>query len=298
MFQCLKQFFAPFWWLVRSCLGFSDETYDLSDNEKCLFFKTLLENQSDSFGLALRHVGTDEDFNHNLTQGFTGDAVSYAITAHIMGLALKREVTQCLLEKETNGVYRVWVNNEAEPVRIDNHLAITLFDILHQRILSFIKLNFNGSPHHFLLIKKMPGAESPYDIKPIYPTGKCGRKTVSSKHIVKTYSKSEVVKTPEDMLLSIEKSILTLSKPARHHYSNESTQAIIAVLEEAQITASDTLLTAENISRKLTESEVDNHWTDTQYHQFRDKGGYFSLFKQELSHVNEDLDYFKGLMAG
>ncbi len=179
---------------------------------------------------------------------------------------------------------------------LDHSLAVKIFDCLSQKILKFIKLNFEGPNHHFMFIKNMSGL-SPYDIKEIYPTGKCGKREVEPRQILKIFSKNENLTEPEDILNYIEQSVLDLAKPPKHVYSQESSTAILAVLREIQFNAVEQKLTKDDVHRRLIEKEMDyrSPWSDDTYKAFKQ---YRIKFEESLDDVNDDLDYFKDLMVG
>lgn len=183
-----------------------------------------------------------------------------------------------------------------KPILLDEGLATKLFDCLHEKILQFIQLNYSSPTHHFLFIKEMQGAANPYDVKDIYPTGKCGKQTVKPSQIVKVFSKDASLKTAEQMLHHIELNILQLARPPKHQYDESSTEAILAVLREIKLGADDKALTKESVLKKLTTNEYHDGWPETTYHQFYDEGGYVKKFTPCIPHINDDLDYFRGLI--
>ncbi|MBA3536987.1 MAG: hypothetical protein H0T84_10320, partial [Tatlockia sp.] len=179
---------------------------------------------------------------------------------------------------------------------LDHSLVAKIFDCLRQKILEFIKLNFDGPNHHFMLIKNMSGL-TPYDIKEIYPTGKCGKREVESSQILKVFSKNENLTEPENMLSYIEQGVLDLAKLPKHVYSLESSTAILKVLGEIQFNAMEKKLTKENVHQRLIEAETNykNPWSDDTYRAFTQ---YRIKFEESIDDVNDDLDYFKNLKVG
>ncbi len=267
------------------------------DDDKVAFIVSLIRgHQLASSGFALRHVTSDEIFESNIRYGFRGDAVSYSITPHIMGLALDDKVSACFFFLSEENQASFIINNEIRPRNLDTALAVRIFDILHTKILEFVKLNFIGKSHHFMLIKNMPGAELPYDINDIYPTGKCGKRQINAKQIVNTFSKSSLLSSPEKIVRAFEKEIINLDRFAKHTYTSESTKAILSVLREIELRPNERALTCEGAKRRLISAEYQGDWSDHKYHSFYGKEGYFSLFKENLPNINKDLSHFRMLL--
>lgn len=87
------------------------------------------------------------------------------------------------------------------------------------------------------------------EIKQAYPTGKCGKQTIEASQIVKVFSKNAMVRDQEAMLEQIETGILALARHTRL-YNKESTQAILTVLREINLTADDVQLTIDNVRNR------------------------------------------------
>lgn len=285
--------------LFRRCGNFfssffeSSQPLTLTDDEKYSFIITLLNGQGLNSGFALRHASSDDIYRSNLQNGFWGDAVSYSVTNHMMSLVLDEDVCSCVWKREANNEYYFSTNIEIMPTRLDKPLAIRIFDVIHNKILQFMGLNFDDDqPHHFMLIKDMEGTVEPYDIKDIYPTGKCGKREVAARQIVKGFSKSPP-DTAENMLNNIEREVIELYKPAKHVYSAQDTTAILSVLREIGVNAGDTTLTEYAVRARLTEAEYDHRWSDSTYESFFSSGGSFSVFKKFIPQINDDLEYFK-----
>lgn len=299
MFKYIKKLLQNVW---KSCVSFfgslfgSNQSQPLTEDEKYSFVVALLSGQDLSTGFALRHVSSDETYHSNLQNGFRGDAVSFSITKYIMGLALNEEVSNCVWMRDANNEYYFSINEEVEPTRLDKTIAISIFDAIHSKILQFIGLNYDDNqPHHFMVIKDMEAAVTPYDIKDIYPTGKCGKREVVARQIVRGFSKSDSLDTPESMLNKIEKGVIELYKPAKYAYTEQDTRAILSVLREININANEKSLTSEDVSKRLVEAEVDRRWSGATYASFRETGGggFYGTFKRLLPQINDDLAYFK-----
>lgn len=293
----VKKFLHDLW---RNCVSFFSSLFggsqSLTDDEKYSFIVALLNGQDLSTGFALRHVSSDETYYSNLQNGFCGDAVSYSITTHIMSLALNEEVRNCVWVQDQYASNRYYfaINDEIKPTPLDKALAIRIFDIIHSKILQFMSLNYDeGQPHHFMIIKDMQGAVTPYDIKDIYPTGKCGKREVAARQIIKSFSKSNFLDSAESMLNKIEKKVIALYKPAKHAYTKQDTRAILSVLREIKVTADDKALASEDVNKRLVEAEYDHRWSELTYESFRATGGFLSVFNKLLPQINEDLEYFK-----
>lgn len=110
----------------------------------------------------------------------------------------------------------------------------------------------------------MAGAPSPYDVKDIYPTGKCGKRTIDPKQIVCVFSKSK----NEAILREIESKVVLLFKPATNCDDALSTGAILNVLRETKLKGNEKKLTIEKVRYRLIESECDTQWDDFKYHVF------------------------------
>lgn len=282
--------------LISAFKRFFSTSSDLADGQKASFISTIIHGQStfSQSGFALRHVNNQADFEKNVKYGFRGDAVSYSITSHIMSLALDVEISKCSFHANTaTGQMTFLINNEDKPRVLDMVLAVRIFDILHERILQFVRQNFYGNSRYFMLIKDMQGAVTPYDIKDIYPTGKCGKREVKAKQIVSSASKSSSLSTPEAVVQCFEEAILKLGQPAKHTYDSGSTTAIISILREIGLRPDENTLTSEGVHGRLTSAEYDRSWTDSKFESFYGNGGYFNTFKQNLPKINDDLEYFR-----
>lgn len=176
---------------------------------------------------------------------------------------------------------------------LDEPLACKIFDLMHEKVFKFISQNFQGKCHHYMLIKNMSGAPSPYDVKDIYPTGKCGKRNIDPKQIVCVFSKSKNLFSPKVILREIESKVVHLFDPAKNGYDALSTRAILNVLREIELKSDEKTLTIEKVRSRLVESEYLTHWDDFKYHDFFDRGGYFETFKSKLPQINSDLDYFR-----
>ncbi|HHF7375422.1 hypothetical protein [Legionella bozemanae] len=115
-----------------------------------------------------------------------------------------------------------------------------------------------------MYLKNMAGAPSPYDVKDIYPTGKCGKRTIDPKQIVCVFSKSK----NEAILREIESKVVLLFKPATNCDDALSTGAILNVLRETKLKGNEKKLTIEKVRYRLIESECDTQWDDFKYHVF------------------------------
>ncbi len=293
----IKNFIHDLW---RGCVSFFGSLFGVSqpltDDEKYSFIIALLNGQDLSTGFALRHVSSDETYYSNLQNGFWGDAVSYSITKHIMSVALNEEVRGCVWIRDARNEYYFSINDEIQPTFLDKILAIRIFDVIHSKILQFIGLNYDDNqPHHFMIVKDMQAAVTPYDIKDIYPTGKCGKREVTARQIAKSISKSASLDTAESMLNKIEKEVIELYKPAKYAYTEQDTRAILSVLREINVNANDKSLVSDDVSKRLIEAEYEHRWSDATYQSFHETGGsgFFGMFKKLLPQINEDLEYFK-----
>ncbi len=297
MIDLIKSFFKWLWSGLSSFYNALFGTKSFSDEDKYNFVVYLIKGQiKNNTGFGLRHVDSKETLNNNVLNGFRGDAISYAITPFLLSTVFGENITLAVFNiresGETDLVYdtNISANNF---ITMDKSLAVRIFDCLHQKILEFISLNFEGPNHHFMLIKNMSGL-TPYDIKNIYPTGKCGKRDVEPKQILKAFSKNVNLTEPEEMLNHIEQGILDLSRPPKHIYSDESTTAILAVLQEIQFSPMENKLTVDNVHKRLIEAETDykNPWSDETYKAFKQ---YRVKFEELIDDVNDDLDYFKDL---
>lgn len=300
MIELIKSFFNWAWSGITSFYNFLFGTKSFSDEDKYNFIVYLIKGQvKNNTGFGLRHVDSNETLNDNVLNSFRGDAVSYAITNFILSSVFEETISLSAFNiREPGEIELVYDTNTSTNnfITLDHSLALKIFDCLRQKILEFIKLNFEGPNHHFMLIKNMSGV-SPYDIKEIYPTGKCGKQAVEPRQILKVFSKNENLTEPEDMLNYIEQGVLDLAKPPKHVYSRESSTAILAVLREIQFNAVEQKLTIDDVHRRLIEKETDyrNPWSDGTYKAFKQ---YRIKFEESIDDVNDDLDYFKNLMVG
>ena len=297
MFEQIKSFFSNLWQDITSFFNnlFANKS-SLTNKDKYNFVMYLLDEQKESTGFALRHVDSEEVKNENIKYGFRGDAISFSITPSIMSTVLNKHIDTCSWFSLGSGKVSLMANYMSKPIMIDEALAVQIFDCLHKKILQFIGLNFFGDTHHFMLIKNMNGATVPYDIKEIYPTGKCGKQEVQASQIVKVFSKNDRLRDKEEMLRYIETGILQLVRPTKHIYSKESTAAILTVLRAIKLSSSDNQLEMDNVRKRLVESEVQTSWPDYKYHDIYDQGGYLTTFTESISDVNEDLEYFRALI--
>ncbi|KTD36273.1 hypothetical protein Lnau_1257 [Legionella nautarum] len=268
----------------------STQTEVFSEQEKFNFVVYLLRQQKNTQGLGLRHVDSDDTKNHNLKNSFKGDAVSFSITRLTLSFALGTEVTEFShIQKGPDKILLV-INQQYKV--LDINLAVKIFDSWYQKILPFMQNNFAGHPHYFMIIKDMAGAAAPYDIKDLYPSGKCGKQTISPNQIIRVFSKTEA-SSPENMLSSIINYLVLPSKP-QHHYSEESTRAILSILREIQLTASDSALTEQETRRRLIEAELSSDWSDSKYESMY---AHFQEFVGSIEEVNDDLGYFQNIMG-
>ena len=289
--RAVQAIFSAFDWFFTS-------HNEWSEAQKISCISTIIHGQLPSLqmGFALRHVDSQAVFNANVRDGFQGDAVSYAITPYIMSLALNENVEKCSFHiDKASGRVSYMINDDIKPRELDTPLAVCIFDILHERILQFVRQNFYGNPHYFMLLKDMHGATSPYDIKDIYPTGKCGKRKVEAKQIISSVSKSHSLNSPEAVVRRIEETILNINQPApaKHLYDAGSTKAIISILKEIELKPGEGALTSNAVRNRLTNAECDKNWTDAKYKNFYETGGYVKIFEQNLSKINDDLDYFR-----
>ncbi|HHT0592201.1 TPA: hypothetical protein ACTXXA_002186 [Legionella anisa] len=283
-FSCLDYIFSFFnkWF---------SKTDTLSNQQKLLFVQDILRGQDQDKGFAIRHVDNDLTKENNLKIKFRGDAISYSITPSIMSEALNQKVSTFSWSTFSDGnVYFLTESNSLH--LLDEPLACKIFDLMHEKVFKFISQNFQGKCHHFMLIKNMSGAPSPYDVKDIYPTGKCGKRDIDPKQIVCVFSKSKNLSFPEAVLREIESKVVHLFMPV-HSYDAFSTKAILNVLREIKLKVDEKTLTIDKVRYRLVEAECDTHWDDYKYHAFFDRGGYFEAFKSNLSLINSDLDHFR-----
>ena len=256
-----------------------------TDKEKFDFIVYLFSNQKDLQGLGLRHIDSNPIKDSNVKKGFHGDAISLSITPLIISSAFGAEVEDFSWQIKEDKVFLL-TNQRFKT--LDISLAIQIFDNLYQKILPFIESNFNGQPHHYMIVKKMNGATFPYDIKELYPTGKCGKQLVHPNQIVKVFSKNQET-TPQQMLNAIIKGLLLVAKP-HHLYTQESTSTIMSVLREIKLTADDNQLTESEVRKRLVQSETNFGWSDDQYRFMSTK---MREFVPLIEQVNTDLDYFR-----
>ncbi|MBA2710946.1 MAG: hypothetical protein H0U57_10175 [Tatlockia sp.] len=299
MFEIIKSFFSWVWLGITSFYNFLFGSNSLSDEDKYNFVVYLIKGQiENNTGFGLRHVDNQEILRNNVSNGFRGDAVSYAITDFVLSSVFAEEITQSVFNFRESGEIALLYDTSTSTnnfITLDHSLAVKIFDCLRYKILEFIKFNFDGPNHHFMLIKNMGGL-TPYDIKEIYSTGKCGKQEVESRQIVKVFSKNEKLTEPEDMMSHIEQGIVALAKPPKHVYSRESSTAILEVLRTIQLNSMEEKLTKENVHQRLIEAETDykNPWSDGTYKAFKQ---YRQKFEESIDDVNDDLDYFKNLMV-
>lgn len=296
MFERIKSYFNKLWQSISSFINnmFTSKTY-FTNQDKYNFVMYLLNGQKEMTGFALRHVDSDEIKNKNIKHGFLGDAISFSITPFIMSAVLNEPIDTCSWLSLESGQISLMTNYMSRPILIDQALAVRIFDCLHEKTLQFIGLNFLGDIHHFMLVNNMNKAPQPYDIKEIYPTGKCGKQEVKASQIVKVFSKNERVRDKDQMLQQIEAGILQLARPTKHTYSKESTAAILTILREINLSSNDSKLEMENVRKRLVESEVQTSWSDYKYHAIYDHG-ILTGFTQSISDVNDDLEYFRALV--
>ncbi|WP_131780220.1 hypothetical protein [Legionella bozemanae] len=289
MFNYLKSLFFKGWHIISSYFAKADT---FSNQQKLLFVRNVLNGQGQDKGFAIRHVDEDSVKESNLTIGFKGDAISYSITSLIMSEALNKNAG--VFSWSTNNEGDVYFLTESNSLHmLDETLACKIFDLMHEKVLKFISLNFQSKCNHFMLIKNMAGAPSPYDVKDIYPTGKCGKRTIDPKQIVCVFSKSKNLSSPEAILREIESKIVLLFKPATNCDDALSTGAILNVLREIKLKGDEKKLTIEKVRYRLIESECDTQWDDFKYHAFFDRGGYFETFKRNLSQINSNLEFYR-----
>ncbi|MGM9452337.1 hypothetical protein ACTAZI_03280 [Legionella bozemanae] len=293
MFNYLKSLFFKGWHIISSCFNkWFAKANTFSNQQKLFFVRNILNGQGQDKGFAIRHVDEDSVKESNLTIGFKGDAISYSITSLIMSEALNKNAG--VFSWSTNNEGDVYFLTESDSLHmLDETLACKIFDLMHEKVLKFISLNFQSKCNHFMLIKNMSGAPSPYDVKDIYPTGKCGKRTIDPKQIVCVFSKSKNLSSPEALLREIESKVVHLFKPITNSYDAPSTRAILNVLREIKLSGDENNLTIEKVHSRLVASECDTHWDDFKYHEFFDRDGYFETFKSKLPQINSDLDYFR-----
>ncbi|MBJ16449.1 MAG: hypothetical protein CMF38_07450 [Legionellaceae bacterium] len=284
--------------LLSTFNRFFSTSFDLTDTQKAYFISKIIHGQFPALqkGFALRHVDNQATFEANVKNGFCGDAVSYSITSDIMSLALEMQISTCSFYVDiTTGQVMFLINDKVKYRVLDNVLAVQIFDILHEKILQFVSQNFYGNSHYFILIKDMPGATKPYDIKTFYPTGKCGKQKVMATQIVSSASKSHRLNSPEAVVRFFEKAILKLDQSAKHSYNPGSTKAILSILREIELRPDENVLTFEGVQSRLISAEYDRGWTDSQFENFHgnEGGGYLKIFKQNLLKINDDLEYFR-----
>ena len=104
--------------------------------------------------------------------------------------------------------------------KLDEGLAVRIFDCLHRQMLQFMNVCSSGDEHHFMFIYHMDGASNPYEFD-VYPTGKCGKKRIEPTRFTDVFSKNPSLNSPEKMLRYIEAGILRLAKGAVPLYKCE-----------------------------------------------------------------------------
>ncbi|MBA3535000.1 MAG: hypothetical protein H0T84_00050 [Tatlockia sp.] len=299
MFAQIKAFFTNLWQDITSFfLNLFKESSSFCDSDKYNFVLYILNGQhsNNKEGFALRHVDSDEINNHNIQNGFRGDAISFSITPSIMSSVLGTAVNNYRWVALESGQFSLMTEYRNMPIVLDESLAVKIFDCLHEKILQFIGLNFDGDIHHFMLIKNMKGAALPYDIKDIYPTGKCGKQAVEATQVVKVFSKNASLHDAKDMLQYIETGILRLAKPTKHPYSKESTEAILTILRDIKLSPDEQQLELDNVRKRLVEEEYDKSWSEYKFNSMYDSKGSFRIFSASIAAVNEDLEYFRALI--
>jgi hypothetical protein len=297
MFAQIKAFFSTLWQDITSFLkNLFKKPSSFSASDKYHFVNYVLNGQDNIHrGFALRHVDSDETKNANIQNGFRGDAISFSITPSIMSTVLEKPVSTCTWAAMDSGQFSLMTRYTDLPIVIDQPLAVKIFDCLHERVLQFIGLNFDGDIHHFMLVKNMTRAAFPYD-DDSYSTGKCGKQEVKASQILKVFSKNDSLKDAEDMLQLIETGVLQLAKPTKHEYSKESTAAILTVLREIKLSPNDQQLALDNVRKRLIEAEYDTSWPECKFNSMYDSNGTFRKFSAAISEVNEDLEYFRALI--
>jgi hypothetical protein len=303
MIAWIKNFFKQLWSDVTSIFSKKAQNpVTLTNEEKYDFVMSLLKGQiNENTGFALRHVDDEEIKTNNISHGFRGDAISYSVTDFILSTVLEESVEiRAWNISESNQVKFIYDagENKNKFMDLDQSLAVRIFDCLHEKILSFIAQNFSGMNHHFMFIENM-GGMYPYDIKDIYPTGKCGKQNVNASQIKKVFSKNENMSIPEEMLFCIEKGVLQSSNKnlTKHHYSQESTTAIVSVLREIKFLPAEKKLERADVQKRLISAECEFAWSDSKHERFFDKAnGYWYKFNESLNHVNDDLGYFNSLV--
>ena len=272
----------------------------LNEQEKHHLVLSLLKAQKNNKGLALHHVAGNALKDTVVGKGTFGAAACYSITPYIMGSALKEAIKQCDWEVSDSGEVCYKTNKMQERRVLDHALAVKIFDILHQKTLQYIQLNFKGNVHHFILIKEMDGATNPTKK---HPTGQCIPQRILPSQIMRVFSKTQQTQSAERMLSDIEIGILELEKKASEiqkeivALEQKKTSSIVAVLRAIHLGVDEKKLTKEGVLRRLVASEISptNPWSDATYHQFYDNHGFFSVFVSSLEEVNQNLDHYKAL---